>query len=42
MESPFIIMTVPLDVTNVVQYTKVHKYFYATMGFIIGKAINEV
>ncbi|MBE6145568.1 MAG: hypothetical protein E7171_02995 [Firmicutes bacterium] len=42
MESPFIIMTVPLDVTNVVQYTKVHKHFYATMGFIIGKAINEV
>lgn len=42
MESPFIIMTVPLDVTNVVQYTKVHKHFYATLGFIIGKAINEV
>lgn len=42
MDSPFIIMTIPLDVTNVVEYCKIHKHFYATIGFIIGKAINEV
>lgn len=42
MDSPFIIMTLPLDVTNIVEYCKIHKHFYATMGFIIGKAINEV
>lgn len=42
MDNPFIIMNVPLDVTNIVEYCKVHKHFYATMGFIIGKAINEV
>lgn len=42
MESPFIIMTVPVDVTNIVEYCKVHKHFYATMGFVLNKAINEV
>lgn len=42
MDSPFIIMTVPLDITNVVKYCKIHKHFYATMGFLIGKAVNDV
>ena len=42
MENPFIIMTLPIDVTNIVEYCNVHKHFYATMGFIIGKAINEI
>ena len=42
MDNPFIIMTVPIDVTNIVEYCKVHKNFYATMGFVIGKAINHV
>lgn len=42
MDSPFIIMTVPIDVTNIVEFCKMHKHFYATMGFIIGKAINEI
>ena len=34
MDSPFIIMTVPIDVTNVVEFCKIHKHFYATMGFL--------
>ena len=42
MDSPFIIMTVPIDVTNVVEFCKIHKHFYATMGFILSNAINEV
>ena len=42
MDNPFIIMTVPLNVTNVVNYCKIHKHFYATMGFLVGKAVNDV
>lgn len=42
MDNPFIIMTIPLNVTKVVEYCKVHKNFYATMGFLIGKAVNDV
>ena len=42
MDNPFIIMTIPLNVTKVVEYCKVHKNFDATMGFLIGKAVNDV
>ncbi len=42
MDNPFIIMTIPIDVTNVVNYAKVHRHFYATLGFLVGKAVNEV
>lgn len=42
MDNPFIIMTFPLDVTNVVKYAKVHGHFYATMGFLVGKAVNDI
>ena len=42
MDNPFIIMTIPLNVTNVVNYCKIHKHFYATMGFLVGKAVNDV
>lgn len=42
MECPFMIMTIPVKITNVVKYAKVHGHFYATMGFLVGKAINEV
>lgn len=42
MDNPFIIMTIPLNVTNVVNYCKIYKHFYATMGFLLGKAVNDV
>ena len=42
MDNPFIIMTIPLNVTKVVEYCKVHRNFYATMGFLVGKAVNDV
>ena len=42
MDDPFIILTISLDVTNIVNYCKVHKNFYATMGYVIGEAINDV
>ena len=42
MDNPFIIMTIPLDVTNIVEFCKEHGHFYATMGYIMGKALNDV
>lgn len=42
MDSPFIIMTIPLNITRVVEYCKIHKHFYATMGFLVGRAANEI
>lgn len=42
MDNPFIIMTIPLNVTKVVEYCKLHKHFYATLGFLIGKAANDI
>ena len=42
MDNPFIIMTIPLDITNVVRYAKEHGHFYATMGYVVGKAVNDV
>ena len=40
--NPFMIVTVPVDVTNVVNYCKIHKNFYATMGYLIMKAVNQI
>lgn len=42
MDNPFIIMTIPLNVTKVVNYVKEHGHFYATLGFLIGKAVNDI
>ncbi len=42
MDNPFIIMTVPIDVTKVVNFCKKYKHFYATFGYIVGNAINDV
>lgn len=41
-DNPFIICTIPIDVTNVVKYCKEHKNFYATMGFLITKTVNQI
>ncbi len=42
MDNPFINMTVPLNITNVVKYSKEHRHFYAVMGYLVGKAVNDV
>lgn len=40
--NPFVIVTTKIDVTEVVNYCKEHKNFYATMGFIINKTANQI
>lgn len=40
--NPFVILTTKIDITNVVNYCKKHKNFYATFGFIITKTANQV
>lgn len=42
MDNPFILMTIPLNITRVVEYCKIHKHFYATMGFLVGRAANGI
>lgn len=40
-ENPFIILTIKLDITNIVNYCTINSNFNATMGYVIGKAVNE-
>lgn len=40
--NPFIIVTVPINVTNIVNYCKKNKNFYATMGYLIVKSVNQI
>ncbi len=40
--NPFLIVTLSIDVTNVVNYCKKYKNFYATMGYLVSKAANQV
>lgn len=42
MQNPFIIITTPIKVTNLVNYTKTHHHFYAILGYLIGSTVNEV
>lgn len=41
-DNPFIICTTKLDITNVVNYCRKYKNFYATLGFIITKTANQI
>lgn len=41
MQNPFIIITVPIKVTNLVKYSMKHKHFNAVFGYIIGKVVNK-
>lgn len=41
-DNPFIIITTKIDVTNVINYCKVHKNTYATIGYLILKTVNEM
>lgn len=40
--NPFIIITTKINVTNVVNYCKIHKNFYATLGFLITRTTNQI
>lgn len=40
--NPFVFFTIELDVTNIVNYCKKHKNFYATLGFLITKTVNQI
>ena len=41
-DNPFLYITTKIDVTNLVKYCKIHKNFYATMGYILTKAVNNI
>ena len=38
--NPFIIITTKIDVTKIVEYCKLHRKFYATLGYFITKTVN--
>lgn len=40
--NPFVIITTKIDITNVINYCKIHKNIYATMGYLISKVVNEI
>lgn len=40
--NPFVMITTKIDVTNVINYCKVHKNTYATLGYLISKTVNEI
>lgn len=41
-DNPFIIITIKIDVTNVVKYCQTHKNFYGTMGYLVNKTVNQI
>lgn len=41
-DNPFAIVTTKMDVTNIVNYCKKYKNFYATLGFLITKTVNQI
>lgn len=41
-DNPFVIVTTKIDVTNIVNYCKKNKNFYATLGFLITKTVNQI
>jgi len=41
-DNPFIIITVKIDVTNVVEFCKTNKNFYGTLGYLITKTVNQI
>lgn len=41
-DNPFLIITTRLDVTNIVLYCKIHKHFFATLGFLVGKSVMNI
>lgn len=40
--NPFLFVTTKIDITNIVNYCKIHKNYYATIGYFILLAANEL
>ena len=41
-DNPFMILTTKVDVTDVVEFCKKNKMFYATLGYLITKTVNDI
>ena len=41
-DNPFLILTTKIDITNIVNYCKKEGSFYATMGYLITKTVNNI
>lgn len=41
-DNPFLIIATSIDVTNIVNYCKINKNFYATLGYLITKTANKI
>ena len=42
MTCPFAVVTIKIDITNIVNYCKVNKHHYATIAWVLMKAANQV
>lgn len=42
MDCPFVTITTKIDITNLVKYCKIHKHYYATIGWCLMKAANQI
>lgn len=42
MDCPFVTIITKIDITNLVRYCKIHKHYYATIGWCIMKAANQI
>lgn len=40
--NPFIITTTKIDITNIINYCKVHKNLYGTLGYLIAQTANKI
>lgn len=41
-DNPFLMIVTPIDVTKIVNYCKINKNFYATLGYLVTKTANEI
>ena len=41
-DNPFMYITTKIEVTNLVNYCKIHRHFYATLGYLITKTANQI
>ena len=40
--NPFLFVTTKVDITNIYNYCKVNRNFFATMGYFISLVVNEM